>query len=130
MRALVTIISLAVADLERSLAFYRDGMGLPTTGIAAPEHGGDHIAFAFDGGVSLVLYDRRKLAELGSSGATGGTILTQPVEQREDVDAVLAQAHAAGGRRLGPPRSESWGYSGYFADPDGHIWEIVWLAEQ
>ena len=130
MRALVTIITLAVSDLERSLGFYRDGMGLATSGIAPPEHGGDHIAFAFDGGVSLVLYDRRKLAQLGSSGAAGGTILTQPVEQRDDVDAVLAQAEAAGGRRLGAPRSEDWGYSGYFADPDGHIWEVVWFADQ
>lgn len=129
MRALVSIITLAVGDLERSLAFYRDGMGLATTGIAAPEHGGDHIVFELDGGLSLVLYDRRKLAELGSSGAAGGTILTQPVEQREDVDAVLAQAQAARGRRLGAPRAESWGYSACFADPDGHIWEIVSFTE-
>lgn len=129
MRALVSIITLAVADLQRSLAFYRDGMGLPTTGIAPPEHGGDHITFELEGGLSLVLFDRRKVAALsGSQGGTGDTILTQPVEARDDVDAVLAQAEAAGGRRIGSPRSESWGYSGYFADPDGHIWEVIAFA--
>jgi catechol 2,3-dioxygenase-like lactoylglutathione lyase family enzyme len=131
LRALVSIITLAVDDLERSLAFYRDGMGLPTNGIAPPEHGGDHILFELEGGLSLVLFDRRKVAALsGAQGGAGDTILTQPVEAREDVDAVLAQAEIAGGRRVGKARAESWGYSGYFADPDGHLWEVIAFTPQ
>ena len=126
----VSVITLAVDDLERSLAFYRDGLGLPTTGIADLADGGDHILFPLDGGLSLVLFLRSELAAVTLHPDTGrdalACVLSHTAGSPEEVDAILNQAAAAGGTITVPAAPQPWGgYAGYFADPDGHLWEIV-----
>jgi catechol 2,3-dioxygenase-like lactoylglutathione lyase family enzyme len=126
----ISIITLAVDDLERSLAFYRDGLGLPTTGIADLTDGGDHILFPLEGGLSFVLFLRSELAAITGQLEIGtgspGCLLSYSATSAEEVDAILAQAAAAGGTVTMPATEQPWGgYSGYFKDPDGHLWEIV-----
>ncbi|MEQ1901059.1 MAG: VOC family protein [Devosia sp.] len=129
MRPRVSILTLPSSDLQRSLRFYRDGLGLPTEGVSAPEHGGNHILFTLESGLSLVLFDRIELAKLtpGSAPAAGGAILSYPAESREEVDAVIAAAVAAGGTQAGDILAEPFGYHGHFRDPDGNLWEVVWF---
>ena len=141
MRPSIRVVTLAVADLERALAFYRDGLGLASAGIIATElH--DHVSgadgavamFELDDGLILSLYPRTDLArdagiEVDATSRTEFT-LGHVVESREEVDAVLARAGAAGARLTGGPRERPWGiYSGYFEDPDGHLWEVIWNPE-
>ena len=137
MRPSIRVVTLAVADLERALAFYRDGLGLASPGIIATEFHDDvsgadgAIAmFELEGGLLLNLYPRTDLAKDAgiADGATGRTefSLGHTVESREEVDAVLARAQAAGARLPAGPRERPWGiYSGYFEDPDGHLWEVI-----
>jgi catechol 2,3-dioxygenase-like lactoylglutathione lyase family enzyme len=126
----VSIITLAVDDLERSLAFYRDGLGLPTSGIADLADGGDHILFPLEGGISFVLFLRSELAAVTLQPDTGrdplACVLSHTAGSAEEVDAILDQAAAAGGSITVAAATQPWGgYAGYFADPDGHLWEIV-----
>lgn len=132
MKPAVTVITLGVDDLERSLAFYRDGLGLPTEGIIGTEF--EHGAVIFirlAGGVTLALWPRTSLAAeaqvpLTAPSATELT-LGHNVASREEVDAVMAEATAAGATITDPARERAWGgYSGHFQDPDGHVWEIAW----
>ncbi len=127
MKPRIDIITLAVENLETSLAFYRDGLGLPTQGILDGE---DHVAFELDGGVTLVLYPRTELARISNDTGTMKSsvefILSHAASSREEVDTILARAHAAGAALPSQPQEEPWGYSGYFKDPDGHLWEILW----
>lgn len=117
-------------DLERSLQFYRDGLGLPTTRKA---EGG--IVFFRTGGTCLALYPYEELAKdvseafvVPKSKFTGIT-LAHNVQTREEVDAVLKQAEAAGAKIEKPAQDVFWGgYSGYFSDPDGYLWEVAWGA--
>ncbi|MHB8959566.1 MAG: VOC family protein [Candidatus Limnocylindrales bacterium] len=131
-------MTLAVADLERALAFYRDGLGLVSPGIIATEihddvsgAAGAVAMFELEGGLILSLYPRTELAKdaglsLEQAGRTEFS-LGHGVGSREEVDALLARAQAAGARVTGGPRERPWGiYSGYFADPDGHLWEVYW----
>lgn len=134
----VDVITLAVDDLERSLAFYRDGLGLETPGVTGTQYVGDEatpagavVMFRLRGGLVLALYPRSELAKDAdiplSSPTTGAFSIGQLVESRADVDAVLARAEAAGATVTGQPHDRPWGiYSGYFRDPDGHLWEIIW----
>jgi len=122
----VSLITLGVSDLERSIAFYRDGLGLPQ------REGPPSIAF-FDlrGGAWLSLYPREALAEDATVPAEGsgfrGITLAHNVRSREEADAVMAEALAAGATLVKPAQDVFWGgYSGYFADPDGHLWEVAW----
>ncbi|MBW2236238.1 MAG: VOC family protein [Deltaproteobacteria bacterium] len=122
----VSLITLGVSDLERSIAFYRDGLGLPQ------REGPPSIAF-FDlrGGTWLSLYPREALAEDATVPAEGGGFrgitLAHNVRSREEADAVMAEALAAGATLVKPAQDVFWGgYSGYFADPDGHLWEVAW----
>lgn len=128
MKPRLSIITLPTSDLQRSLRFYRDGLGLPIEGIAE-EFGGAHFAIPIEGGLSLVLFERAELDRLTPGGAppSGGVILSYPAESRDDVDAVIAAAVAAGGTRAGDPVAESFGYHGHFRDPDGNLWEAVWF---
>ena len=126
----ISIITLGVADLERSLRFYRDGLGFPTT--RQPDQG---IVFFQTQGVCLALYPSDKLAEdvsddfVAERSKFSGITLAHNVRNREDVDAVLAQAKAAGAKIEKPAQDAFWGgYSGYFSDPDGHLWEVAWGA--
>ncbi len=141
MESRIHVITLAVADLERALAFYREGLGLDSAGVIATEFGGDaenpagDIAlFHLDGGLSLALYPRTELAKdagipLGPP-KSGEFSIGQLVASEQDVDALLARAEAAGATLTGPPHNRPWGiYSGYFRDLDGHLWEIIWNPE-
>jgi catechol 2,3-dioxygenase-like lactoylglutathione lyase family enzyme len=138
MKPRIDVITLAVGDLERSLAFYRDGLGLETTGVVATElvdektnASGAIVIFRLEGGLVLALYPRSELAKDADipfgPPKTGEFSIGQLVESRAEVDAVLAQAEQAGGTLMGRPHDRPWGiYSGYFRDPDGHLWEIIW----
>jgi catechol 2,3-dioxygenase-like lactoylglutathione lyase family enzyme len=127
----ISLITLGVADLERSLRFYRDGLGLPTTW--APEKG---VIFFQTTGTILALYPYDDLAKDVSPDFVGaprgkfaGVALAHNVRTKAEVDQVLQSAEAAGGRIEKPGRDAFWGgYSGYFSDPDGHLWEVAWGA--
>ena len=132
MRPRITVITVGVDDLERSLRFYRDGLGLPTQGIIGTEF--EHGAVAFfdlQAGVKLAIWPRRSISH--DSGIPEGPpsptafTLGHNVSSREEVDAVMEQARNAGARIVKPAHDTFWGgYAGYFQDPDGHLWEIVW----
>ena len=133
----IDLITLAVDDLERALAFYREGLGLESPGVTATEFDGDDTApagaivmFRLGGGLILALYPRSELAkdaEVPSGPARSGEFsLGHLVASRADVDALLARAEAAGATVTSEPHDRPWGiYSGYFRDPDGHLWEII-----
>jgi uncharacterized protein len=135
----VNVITLAVEDLERALAFYRDALGLPSNGVVAADlvdrktgAAGAIVIFELDGGLVLSLYPRSELAKDAGVPAgpprSGEFSLGQLVASRADVDRILEQAIAAGAS-VTLPHDRPWGiYSGYFRDPDGHLWEIIWNA--
>lgn len=132
MKPRITLITLGVDDLERAVRFYRDGLGLETPGIVGKEF--DHGAVAFfqlDGGLRLALWERKNIAHdtglpLTSPSATDFTV-AHNVGSQAAVDAVLEQARQAGARIIKAAATVFWGgYSGYFQDPDGHIWEVTW----
>ena len=132
MRPRITVITVGVDDLERSLRFYRDGLGLPTEGITGTEF--EHGAVAFfelQAGLMLAVWPRSSVAHdtglpVGPRSATEFT-LGHNVSSREEVDAVMAQAGAAGATIVKPAQDTFWGgYAGYFQDPDDHLWEVIW----
>lgn len=123
----ISLITLGVADLERAQRFYRDGLGFPLSGASVA----GEVAFFRTGGTVLALWWRASLAadaNLPVEGSGfGGIALAHNVRTRDAVDAVLAEAVAAGGRLLkAAAPTEYGGYAGYFADPDGHPWEVAW----
>lgn len=125
MDARISLISLGVEDLDRSIAFYRDGLGLPM------RDGPAGIAFFTTSGTWLSLYPRDKLAEDAEVEAAGsgfrGFTLAHNVKTRDAVDEVMREAVAAGAQVQKQPVEASWGgYSGYFRDPDGFLWEVAW----
>lgn len=124
----VSIITLGVADLERSYDFYHHGLGLPTS--RKPEA---NIVFFQTSGVCLALYPLEKLAEdvspsqSSERGPFAGITLAHNTKTKEDVDAVLALAERSGGKIEKPAQDTFWGgYSGYFSDPDGYLWEVAY----
>ena len=128
MQPRVSLVTLGVADLARAVAFYRDGLGWPVSSV-----GGDGVAFFRTGGVILSLYPWSDLAADAGLAAVGpgsgfrGIALAHNVAGRDEVDAVLAEAVRAGATLLRSAHDAFWGgRSGYFADPDGHAWEIAW----
>jgi catechol 2,3-dioxygenase-like lactoylglutathione lyase family enzyme len=132
MKARISLITLGVENLERAVAFYRDGLGLPTEGILGREY--EHGAVAFfdlEGGTKLALWARADIAwdtslPVGTPNPTDFT-LAQNVMSREQVDEVMAQATAAGATVFRTAAETFYGgYAGYFQDPDGHVWEIAW----
>jgi hypothetical protein len=132
MRPRLTVLTLGVDDLERALRFYRDGMGLPTKGIVGQEYEhGAVVFFELEGGVRLALWPRESISHdtkvsRGRASATEFTI-GHNVGTREEVDAVMQQAEQAGATIVKPAADTFWGgYGGYFQDPDGHLWEVVW----
>lgn len=132
MKPRITLITLGVADLERSLRFYRDGLGLPTKGIVGTEfEHGAVVFFELQAQLKLALYPRRSLAhdaglDLGSPAAVP-CCLAHNVASQAEVDAVMQEAQAAGACIVKPGRTTFWGgYAGYFQDPDGHLWEVAW----
>ncbi|MDP6707806.1 MAG: VOC family protein [Alphaproteobacteria bacterium] len=120
----LSVITLLVRDLAAARSFYLDGLGW-----RASPSGGDEITFVDAGGVVLGLYPREAFRNEVEVAAAGGATVTlaHNVLSREEVDTVLAEAEAAGGRIVKPAQEAFWGgYSGYVADPDDHLWEIVW----
>jgi catechol 2,3-dioxygenase-like lactoylglutathione lyase family enzyme len=132
MQPRITVITIGVDDLERSLAFYRDGLGLPTRGIFGTEY--EHGAVAFfelQAGLILAIWERANLAWDAAIPQSGRSptefTLGHNVRSREEVDTVMEQARSAGARITKSPQDTFWGgYAGYFQDPDDHLWEVLW----
>ena len=132
MKPRITVLTLSVSDLERSLAFYRDGLGLPTKGIVGREF--EHGAVAFfnlQGGLILALWPSASLAAEARIAVTdrrlGAVSIGHNVGSKDEVDEVMRQAEAAGAIVTDPARDRFWGgYAGHFHDPDGHLWEVAW----
>ena len=128
----ITVITLGVSDLEQSLKFYRDGLGLPTVGIVGTEfEGGAVVFFDLDNGSKLALFPRTELAKdakvTGQLSGIAAFSIGHNVNSKEEVNAVMGQAARAGAKITDPPHDRFWGgYTGYFQDPDGHLWEVVW----
>jgi len=132
MKPRITVVTIGVDDLEASLRFYREGLGFPTAGIIGKEF--EHGAVAFielQGGLRLALWPRASIAHdaglaIGPKSSTEMT-LGHNVASKAEVDAVMAKAQAAGATIIKPAHDTFWGgYSGYFQDLDGHLWEVVW----
>jgi uncharacterized protein len=132
MKPRITLLTLAVDDLERAVAFYRDGLGFQTKGIVGQEF--EHGAVAFfdlESGLKLALWPRADLAhdaELPQTPASSTEFsLGHNVNSRAEVDSVMETARRAGADIVKPARETFWGgYAGYFRDIDGHLWEVAW----
>ena len=121
----LSLVTLGVADLARSRRFYEQ---LRWRRSMAKTEG---IVFFQAGGMALALYPRDELAKdanvAGEGHGFSGLTLAYNTRSREEVDAVLAEAKTAGGKIVKEAKDASWGgYSGYFADPDGFLWEVAW----
>jgi uncharacterized protein len=132
MKPRITFLTLGVDDLEASLRFYRDGLGLTTEGIIGTEFEYGAVAFfQFPSGLTFALYPRKSLAmdaglPPGPRSSTEFSI-GHNVRSTEEVDAVMEQARRAGAVIVKAAQKTFWGgYAGYFHDPDGHLWEIAW----
>jgi uncharacterized protein len=134
MKARITVITLGVDDLEKSLQFYRD-LGLKTEGIIGKEF--EHGAVAFfklQAGLNLAIWPRKSIAHDSglNSGPPAPTELSigHNVSSKAEVDEVMEQAKSAGAVIVKPAHDTFWGgYAGYFQDPDQHLWEVVWNPE-
>lgn len=132
MRPRLSVLTLGVANLEQSLKFYRNGLGLPTHGIIGQEF--EHGAVAFfelAGGVKLAIWAQDDLAH--DTGLPKTPIsptafsIGHNVASRDEVEQVMDQARRAGAEIVKSPQETFYGgYAGYFRDPDGHLWEVVW----
>jgi uncharacterized protein len=135
MKPRITIITIGVDDLERSLRFYRDGLGLPTEGIVGTEFEYGVVVFIeLQSGLRLALWPRKSIAhDTGLSPQTKSATeftLGHNVNSKSEVDSIIKQAELAGAAILKPAHDTFWGgYSGYFQDPDGHVWEVAWNPE-
>lgn len=132
MKPRITLITLGVDDLNRSVEFYRDGLGLPTSGIVGQEFEHGAVAF-FDlhAGLRLALWPRKSLAHdsgLAVSAPSATDIcLAHNVASKGEVDEVMSQARSAGAAIVKPAQDTFYGgYAGYFQDPDQHLWEVAW----
>jgi hypothetical protein len=132
MKPSITVITIGVNDLEESLRFYRDGLGFPTEGIIGKEFEYGAVVFIqLQGGLRLALWPRKSISHDSGLpiGLTSSTEMTlgHNAGSKVEVDAVMQQAKSAGAIIVKPAHDTFWGgYSGYFQDPDGHLWEIVW----
>ncbi|HEU6451612.1 MAG TPA: VOC family protein [Gemmatimonadaceae bacterium] len=132
MKPLITVITIGVDDLDAALRFYRDGLGFPTEGVVGKEF--EHGAVVFiqlEHGLRLALWPRTSIAHdtglrAGPASPTEFT-LGHNVSSKAEVDAVMDLAASAGAVVVEPAHTTFWGgYSGYFQDLDGHLWEVVW----
>lgn len=132
MKPRIKVLTLGVDELERSLVFYRNGMGLKTEGVIGQKfEDGAVVFFHMNDDLILALYPTVSLSKDAKITATparlGAVSIGHIVKSKEEVDAVMKQAKQAGAVVTDPPRDRFWGgYSGYFHDPDGHLWEIAW----
>lgn len=132
MKPQITVLTLGIEDLERALHFYREGLGFPTDGIIGAEFEYGAVVFIdLQPGLKLALWPRASIAHdtglaLGIPNPTELTI-GHNVAYKEEVDAVMEQARTAGATIIKEAQETFYGgYAGYFQDPDGHLWEIVW----
>lgn len=121
----ISMITLGVDDLQKSIEFYKNGLGFPHL-----EHPSEDVAFFTLNGTWLGLYGRKALAEEAQvpfePGIFNSCSLAHNLASEEEVGEVFMQAIAAGATTLKEPQKVSWGgYSGYFKDPNGHLWEIA-----
>jgi catechol 2,3-dioxygenase-like lactoylglutathione lyase family enzyme len=135
MKPRISLITLGVDDLEKSLRFYRDGLGLPTKGIVGTEFEYGAVAFFdLEANLKLAIWPRKSLAKdtglpLDRRSATEFSI-GHNVASKAEVDAVMQRAANAGATIVKKAHDAFWGgYSGYFQDPDGHLWEVAWNPE-
>jgi uncharacterized protein len=132
MKPRIKVLTLAIGDLERSLAFYRGGLGLPTEGIIGQQFEDGAVVFIhMNDDLILALYPAHSLAKDANITATdarlGAVSIGHIVNSKDEVDAIMKTAERAGAVITDPARTRFWGgYSGYFHDPDGHLWEIAW----
>jgi catechol 2,3-dioxygenase-like lactoylglutathione lyase family enzyme len=131
MKPRISVLTLGVEDLERSVAFYRDGLGLHTEGIVGTEfeHGAVAV-FDLEGGLRLALWPRDSIAHDSGLDRTGSSpadlSIGHNVSSSAEVDEAMEQAERAGATIVKPGARTFWGgYAGYFLDPDGHLWEVV-----
>jgi uncharacterized protein len=126
MKPEISIITVGVDDLERAFAFYRALFDLADDQIGAGE---DHVAFFFDDKFSFVLFPRRDIAETAGKpeaiAGTPGFVLSHRAESAEVVDAILDRVLVAGGAVITPGTQSEWGYSAYFEDSEGNVWELM-----
>ncbi len=132
MKPRVSVITIGVDDLERAFRFYQDGLGLKSEGIVGQEFDYGSVAFfELQADLKLALWPRASIAHdtglaLSSPSPTEFT-LGHNVSSRAEVDAVMRQAADAGATLVKAAQETFWGgYAGYFQDPDGHVWEVVW----
>jgi len=124
MKANVTLITLTVADIGKATRFYEN------LGFVKSRESQEEVSFFRAGGIVLSLWSRKAQIEDANAGAlwngNGGIVVAQNVASEAEVDAIMGKAKAAGARILKPGTKTFWGgYNGYFADPDGHLWEIA-----
>jgi hypothetical protein len=135
MKPRITILTLGVDNLEKSLTFYRDGLGLATQGIVGQEF--EHGAVAFfelQSGLHLAIWPRDDIAYDANIAKTPRSptefTIGHNVNSKEEVDAVMEQAKRAGAKIIKAAHTTFWGgYAGYFQDPDDHLWEVAWNPE-
>ena len=132
MKPRITVFTIGVNDLKKSLTFYRDGLGLKTDGIVGEEFEyGSVVFFDLQNGLKFALYPRKSLAHDANIPQTPPSTtelsIGHNVNSKKEVDTVMAQAKKAGANILKPAQKTFWGgYAGYFQDPDGHLWEVAW----
>ena len=132
MKARITVITIGVDDLEKSVEFYQRGLGFETDGIVGRDFDFGAVAFfALQDGLRLAVWPRRSIAHesglpLSAPTSTEFT-LGHNVSSRAEVDSVMERARSAGAVIVKPAHDTFWGgYAGYFSDPDRHLWEVVW----
>ena len=132
MKPRITVITLGINDLETSLQFYREGLGFPTEGIIGKEFEYGAVVFIqLQPDLRLALWPRKSISHDTGIAVTPASptemTLGHNVASKSEVDVVMAKAAAAGANIVKAAHDTFWGgYSGYFQDPDGHIWEVVW----
>jgi uncharacterized protein len=130
MKPTIHCVTLPVNDPKRAFKFYKDGLGLSAD---EPGESNDHVAFTLEGNLYLVIILREEFVKFtkmaDQSEAPRGTsecVLSYFAGTREEVDCILRNAEAAGSTASGQASDRPSGYAGYFKDPDGHLWEIMW----
>jgi len=133
MKPHITLLTLGVSDLEKSVVFYRDGLGLPTDGIVGKEFEDGAVAFfKLRNGLTLSLFPKTSLAKDSNVTFTDDNriqsiSIAHNVMSKDEVDSVMEQAKKAGAKITKPAQDTFWGgYAGYFQDPDNYLWEIAW----
>ncbi len=129
MKPRINIITIGVDDLERAFAFYQALFDISDTEIGAGE---DHVAFFLEGGLSFVLFAREQIAaNAGRDGVVAGTpqfVLSHSAQNATEIDAILDRVLIAGGTITAAAQESEWGYSAYFEDTEGNLWEVLAAA--